>query len=228
MIDRKNKFINFFEAHSFLFSSFMIPALYILIKTLYIKGIAQYYELDIYYFNYITLDQFFSTMFIFIIFLFSINFYKIFLGSESKMGFYTFILIIFPYYILSILIIINNKILPQKTCIFFVCIFIILAFGLKKFSPLQLICSIILSIAIIIINFSSIKLKKEYEIATLKTYQKVAILTLQDSDYLVVPFEEKDNILYLKTKDRRWINKLDFINIQSKKYQQVKINSAPI
>lgn len=84
MIDRKNKFINFFEAHSFLFTSIMIPTLFILIKTLYIKGIAQYYELDIYYFNYITLNQFFSTMFIFIIFLFSINFIKFFLVLNQK------------------------------------------------------------------------------------------------------------------------------------------------
>lgn len=100
--------------------------------------------------------------------------------------------------------------------------------ALKNFYPWYILCSTLLFIIVFIINFSSIKLKKEYEIATLKNYQKVVILTLQDSDYLIVPFEEKDNILYLKTKNRRWLNRLDSINIQSKKYQQVKINSAPI
>lgn len=228
MANRENKSTNFFETHSFIFTSILIPIFHKIIKIFYIKYIAKYYELDTYYFEHITLDYFFSTMIIFTIFLFLVNYYNIYLNSSSKIYISIFLLIIFSYYILGIFTIINHNIFSQEICIFFTCIVILLILALKNFYPWYILCSTLLFIIVFIINFSSIKLKKEYEIATLKNYQKVVILTLQDSDYLIVPFEEKDNILYLKTKNRRWLNRLDSINIQSKKYQQVKINSAPI
>ena len=58
MANRENKSTNFFETHSFIFTSILIPIFHKIIKIFYIKYIAKYYELDTYYFEHITLDYF--------------------------------------------------------------------------------------------------------------------------------------------------------------------------
>lgn len=230
MVNQKNKFKTIFDLYSAFFIPVIISICHKIIKISYIKHIANYYELDTYYFQHITLDYLFSAMIICTLFLLAINSYNIYFNSYSKYFYIFFFSIISIYYSSILSTIINNNIFSYENYIIsiflFISIFII--FMLKNLFPIHILFSIGLFIIIFIINFSIIKLKKEYEIVTLKNYQKLVIITLQYTDYLIVPFEEKDNILYLKTKERRWINRLDLIKIESKKYQQVKINSAPI
>lgn len=146
MANRENKSTNFFETHSFIFTSILIPIFHKIIKIFYIKYIAKYYELDTYYFEHITLDYFFSTMIIFTIFLFLVNYYNIYLNSSSKIYISIFLLIIFSYYILGIFTIINHNIFSQEICIFFTCIVILLILALKNFYPWYILCSTLLSI----------------------------------------------------------------------------------
>lgn len=230
MYNQENKFKTIFNLYSAFFIPFIISISHIIIKILYIKHIANYYELDTYYFQHITLDYLFSAMIICTIFLFILNSYNIYFNPCPKYLYICFLLIIAIYYSFGLVAIINYNILSYEGFINFIFLFIsiFIIFMLKNLFPIHILFSIGLLIIVFIINFSIIKLKKEYEIVTLKNYQKLIIITLQDTDYLIAPFEEKDNILYLKTKERKWVNRLECIKIESKKYQQVKINSAPI
>ena len=228
MTNQNNNFKNIFEIYSALLIPIIISICHKVIKILYIKCLAKYYELEVYYFEHVTLDYFFSSIIIFSIFLFIINSYNISLNNNSKNICFIFLSIISFYYISSTFIIINSNIISQDSCIIFFTLFMLLLYILKKLYPAYILYSVGLLIIISIVNFSSIKLKKEYEIGTLRNYEKIAIIILQNSDYLTIPFEEKESILYLKTKERRWINRLEFIKIETRKYQQIKINSAPI
>lgn len=54
-------------------------------------------------------------------------------------------------------------------------------------------------------------------------YQKVVIITLQGNDYLVTPFQEKDNVLYININKRKWINRLEPINIETQMFKNIEI-----
>ena len=60
MYKQENKFKTIFNLYSAFFIPFIISISHIIIKILYIKHIANYYELDTYYFQHITLDYLFK------------------------------------------------------------------------------------------------------------------------------------------------------------------------
>lgn len=208
--------------HIFIISG-VISSIHKLIKTLYIESISKYYGLENYYFEHLSLDYFFSMIIIAVIFLIFLNIYKISINKYSKKYSFMFHFIIIIYYILGVYTIIVNNILSKKVCVIIIILFFIIKKVFEKICSFYTFYSLGLFFLFFFINFSSVKLKRKYEIATLPNYQKVVILTLQNNDYLVAPFMEKDNLLCIKTDKKRWINRLEPISINFKVYQQIKI-----
>lgn len=218
----KEQIKKFLESHFFdliLFISSLSSLIYIFIKTLYIQITSRFFILSTYYFEHLSLNYFLTATIIFTVFLAALNFYNIVKNKHFKF-FYFFISI---YYILWFGILLVNKIFPFHSCIYIAILITLVSLYLKKFCPLHILFSLELFILFLTINFYSIKFKKEYEIATMANYQKVVIITLQGNDYLVTPFQEKDNILYININKRKWINRLEPINIETQMFKNIEI-----
>lgn len=215
----KNYFIDFL-----VFIPSLISILYQLFKTIYIQKISNFFILPTYYFEHLNFDYFMSVSIVFIIFLIFLNF----TNMSSKISFppfcFIFYFIISLYYLLGFITLIHNNILSYFSCFLIVLSLNLIFICLNKFFPMYILYSLGLFILFFIINFYSITFKKEYEIATLPKYQKVIIITMQNSDYLVAPYTEKNNILYIHTNKRRWVNRLDILNIKSHTFNKIKIS----
>lgn len=225
IIATKKRIFHFFKIHLIVFIPTFISITYIFLKTLYIEAIANYYKLPIYYFEHLNLNSFLKTVISITLILIVLNLWKSYSPQKSKILYFVFYVTISGYYIYEFKFLITGKILSFYSCLLIIVIFILILLLLKKFFSISLIYSFLLLFLIIFSNFFSIKTKKEYEIGTLKNYQQVILITLNHSDYLVTEYTVEKNILYINTSKKRWINRLNFINIKSETFKKIEITS---
>lgn len=225
IITTKEKIFHFFKIHLIIFIPTFISITYTFFKILYIETISNYYKLPAYYFEHLNLNSFLKTVISITLILIALNLWKSYSPQNSKILYFIFYTIISGYSIYEFNFLITEKIFSFHNCLLIISIFTPTLLILKKFFSISLICSFVLLFLIIFNNFFSIKAKKEYEIGTLKNYQQVILITLNHSDYLVAEYTMEKDILYINTSKKRWINRLNFINIKSETFKQIEIIS---